>query len=299
MKLTQPVLLQSFEDEFKLPDGHAPNTPAVPSTILRDVEERNQVDYKEQKIFRSGVGKLLHLKRWSRPEIGNAVRELTRMTGKAGIVHMTAMKRCMKYCIGTAKRGLILKPDTVWDGNPNFEFRITGKSDSDFAKDPSRRSVSGWSTFLCGAPVTEKSNMQPITALSVTEAELIAGSSCVQDMIFEKRILESMGLKVKLPMVLEMDNKGAADLINNWSTGGRTRHIDCRLYFMRELKEEEILKVVWIPGSKNSSDLFTKNLLGPDFERHSADYVGEGNSNDSQGENVGGDQNSTSDLTSE
>ena len=174
MKLTQPVLLQSFEDEFDMPDGQAPNTPAIPSTISQDVEERNRVDCREQKTFRSGVGKLSHLKRWSRPEIGNAVRELTRMTGKAGMTHMTAMKRCMKCCLGTSERGLMLKPDAVQDGDPNFEFRINGKSDSDFAKDPSRRSVSGWSTFLCGAPVTEKSNMQPITALSVTEAELIA-----------------------------------------------------------------------------------------------------------------------------
>ena len=114
-------------------------------------------------------------------------------------------------------------------------------------------------------------------------------------MVFEKRIIESVGLKVQLPMVLEMDNKGAVDLINNWSVGGRTRHIDCGLNFMRELKEEEILKVVWIPGSKNSSDLFTKNLMGPDFERHSADCVGEGSSNDSQGENVGGIRDSTGD----
>jgi hypothetical protein len=35
-----------------------------------------------------------------------------------------------------------------------------------------------------------------------------------------------MGLKVKLPMILEMDNKGAVDLANNWIIGGRTRHVN-------------------------------------------------------------------------
>jgi hypothetical protein len=31
-----------------------------------------------------------------------------------------------------------------------------------------------------------------------------------------------MGLKVKKPMILEMDNKGAVDLSKNWSVSGLT-----------------------------------------------------------------------------
>jgi hypothetical protein len=34
-------------------------------------------------------------------------------------------------------------------------------------------------------------------------------------MLYVRQILELMGLKVKLPMILEMDNKGAVDLANN------------------------------------------------------------------------------------
>jgi len=54
--------------------------------------------------------------------------------------------------------------------------------------------------------------MQKIVALSVTEAELIAATSNVQDMMYMKRLLESIDLKVALPMVLEVENKGAVDL---------------------------------------------------------------------------------------
>jgi hypothetical protein len=45
-------------------------------------------------------------------------------------------------------------------------------------------------------------------------------------MMYVKRILESIRLKVELPMILEMDNKGAVDLVNNFSCGGRTRNIE-------------------------------------------------------------------------
>ena len=135
IKITQPVLLQSFEDEFELSDGQFPNTPAVPGEVLRSVEERNQVDGKLQKLYRKGVGKLLHLKRWSRPEIGNAVRALSKFGARAGLIHLNAMKRTMKYCLGTRHRGVYLKPWGEWDGSPDYQFTLRGKLDLDFAKD--------------------------------------------------------------------------------------------------------------------------------------------------------------------
>jgi hypothetical protein len=132
--------------------------------------------------------------------------------------------------------------------------------------------------------------------LSVTEAETVAAVECVPDMLFGMHLLESMGLKVKKPMVLEINNKGAKDLAHNWSIGGQTRHITTKINFLRELKEQGILIIRWIPTTANRSDLFTKNLNGPDFEWQTAYYVGmdeymkvkkQEQSKDTQGENVG------------
>jgi hypothetical protein len=289
MRLTQPVLLQSFEDEFELPEAKPLTTPAEPGRMLCAGEEKDLIDAATQSKYRSGVGKLLHIMKWSRPDVLNSVRELSRYMSGATMAHVKAMYRVMNFCIKTRDRGLTLKPNCKWDGNPDFEFVISGQSDSDYAKDESGKSVSGYSTLLCGAPVSMKSKMQTTTTLSVTEAELVSAVSCVQDMLFEMRVLESIGLKVKLPMVLEVDNKGVVDLANNWSASGRTRHIVTRTNFLRELKEQGLLRVVWIPSAENSSDLFTKNLHGPLFGKHSSKYVsGNVDSADSQGESVGG-----------
>jgi hypothetical protein len=81
-----------------------------------------------------------------------------------------------------------------------------------------------------------------------------------------KSILESLGLKVKLPMVPEMDNQVAVYLANNWSVGGRIRHIDVRSVFLRELKEAGVLVIKWIAGAVNEADIFTKNLYEPTFQ---------------------------------
>jgi hypothetical protein len=52
-------------------------------------------------------------------------------------------------------------------------------------------------------------------------------------------MLESVGLQVQLPIKLNIDNSGCIDLICNWSSGGRTRHMETRMFWLRELKEEE------------------------------------------------------------
>jgi hypothetical protein len=117
--------------------------------------------------------------------------------------------------------------------------------------------------------------MQIIVALSVMEAELFAATNNAQDMLYTKHIIESLGLHVQLPMILEVDNKGAVDLVNNYSVGGRTRHVETRQYFMRQLKEENIIKVIWTPGEMNSSGLYTKSLARADFEKHTKAYVGD------------------------
>ena len=273
MILTQPVLLQSFTDEFDVP-GAAQDTPAVPGSVLTPSDAK--LDPASQKRYRSGVGKLLYLMRWSRPEIYNAVRELSRFMTEASLNHLKAMYRVMDYCVHTSKRGKIIKPNRYckWQDLKNFEFVISGTSDSDYAKDPIRRhSVSGFATFLEGANVSECSRMQKSTVLSVTEAELVSATECVQDMMYIRRLLQSIGLMVKHPMIIEIDNRGAIDLSNSWATSGRTRHIDVRYYWIRELKEQSIVYPRFIPTDSNASDLYTKNLPKESFEKHAKMFV--------------------------
>jgi hypothetical protein len=140
----------------------------------------------------------------------------------AGMSHMKAMYRVMNYCLNTSERGKVFKPRRTCNHEDiaKFEFIVDGYSDSDYAKDPvKRRSVSGFCSFLEGCVLNTKSHMQPITSLSVTEAELVAATECAQDLLFIKHVMESIGLKVRMPMNLNIDNSGCIDLICNWSAG--------------------------------------------------------------------------------
>lgn len=211
--------------------------------------------------------------RWSGPETMNAVKEISKFMSRATERHVSAMIRILRYCVSTEKRGFMLKPNAQWDGSPIFEFTITGKSSLEFGKDESRRSENGWSTFMNDASISYKSRMMPIVAILVTEAELFAATLCAQDMMFETRVLNLMGLKVELPMTLFVDNKGASDLCNNWSIGGRTRHIEIKQYFLRDLKEEGYINVKWKKGKDMTSNIFTKNLARGPFEKHTKLFI--------------------------
>jgi hypothetical protein len=185
-----------------------------------------------------------------------------------------------------------LKPSGTWNGRDKqgHKFKIHGYSDSDYAKDPETRifgfglregprdtwSVSGYATFLEDAHVTANGRMQDCVTLSVTEAELVAAIMCVQDMLYTKKVLESMELQVALPMTLYVDNKGAKDLVNNWSVGDRTWHMDVRYHFLPKLKEANIVRVQWVSTHDNCTDMFTKNLpAGPVFTKHASTFCGD------------------------
>ena len=116
---------------------------------------------------------------------------------------------------------------------------------------------------------------QKHVTLSVTEAELAAAVSLVQDMMYTYRVVVSMGLEVELPMLVEMDNSGARDLANSWSVGGRTRHVDVRMFFLWELKEDGQLAFKHVSGTENESDIFTKNVDAATLHKQAVKFCGE------------------------
>jgi hypothetical protein len=173
-----------------------------------------------------------------------------------------------------AKQGLLLKPNRKWDGSQNHEFVISGRSNLDYAKESTdRHSVSGHMVYLEEAPAIFKSSTERAVSLSTTDAETYAGVTCMQDMLYMKNVLDSIGLKVRIPIVLEMDNQGAVYLANNWSIGGRTRHIDVQSVFPQELKEAGILMIKWIASTTNKANIFTKNLDGSTFQRYTKIFL--------------------------
>ena len=126
------------------------------------------------------------------------------------------------------------------------------------------KNITGSLSYLNGVPVTFRSSTQKMVSLSTTEAKMDAAVMSVQNALFMKSILESLRLKVKLPMLDSFDNGRAFDIGNNWSFGSRTCHVEVKQTFLWELKEAGIIEFQWISTASNEADMFIKNMAGPE-----------------------------------
>ena len=84
----------------------------------------------------------------------------------------------------------------------------------------------GFEVMLEHVLVAVKNGTQKIVTLLVTEVKVIAMIQCIQEMLYVKKFLELMELRVMLPMKVKVDNKGAVDLANGWSISRGTKHME-------------------------------------------------------------------------
>ena len=82
-----------------------------------------------------------------------------------------------------------------------------------------------------------------------------------------------MGIKVKLPIIVRVDNIVTIFMCNNVSVSQRTKHVDIRLRFVNQFAFEGFIKIIFVKSEDNDSDIFTKNLSGDAFDRHSKKLV--------------------------
>ena len=94
-KFTQPVMIQSFKDEYDTKETKTPATPAEPGSVLVKAMPEDKVSKEQHTYYRSEVGKLLHMMRWSRPDVQNATRDCSRQGGDPVSVHIKALHRVM------------------------------------------------------------------------------------------------------------------------------------------------------------------------------------------------------------
>jgi Reverse transcriptase (RNA-dependent DNA polymerase) len=134
-KFTQPVLLQSLKDKFVLKKGKVKLPVTAGSILSYKGEGVKYLGPEKQHDFWSGVGKLLHLSKWSRPDIKNSVQELSRGMTQATEEAYEAMQQVMAYCVASPSRGLVLAPEGQWSGREDEELIINEMSDTTYASD--------------------------------------------------------------------------------------------------------------------------------------------------------------------
>ena len=129
--------------------------------------------------------------------------------------------------------------------------------------------------MYANCPILWSSKMQSIITLSTTEAEYVALSTALRDVIYILHLTEELtanGIHVPLPSVPHItcsvfeDNAGAVELANNPKLRPRTKHIAIPYHHFRQHVRDGTIKVKPISTKLQIADIFTKPLPKEAFQ---------------------------------
>ena len=256
IRLSQEAYVESLMKRFGVQS--ISDIPASPGADLRpNQDDEPGGDWP----VREAVGSLMWLSTMTRPDITNAVRAVARYAHEPSEILWQAIMKILSYLNGTKSLGI-----TYVRGS---DLSLKVYADADYAnKDNDRRPVSGIAVTLGGTVVSHASKTQRVVSLSTSEAEYIAAGDGVKEPLFVRSVLsfiapETCGASIK---VLE-DNQGAKALIENPLTFARSKHIDVRFYFTRELFKARKISVD-VASAEQHADILTKALRRANFRYH-------------------------------
>ncbi|KAE8661311.1 hypothetical protein F3Y22_tig00113726pilonHSYRG00149 [Hibiscus syriacus] len=149
---------------------------------------------------------------------------------------------------------------------------VVGYCDSDYTGDlDKRRSTTGYVFTFVKAPVSWKSTLQSTVALSTTEAEYMAVTEAVNEAIWLQGLLGELGIEQK-HIKVHCDSQSTIHLAKNQVYHARTKHIDVRYHFVREILEEGRVIIQKIRTTENPADMLTKVVIAVKF-KHCLDLV--------------------------
>ena len=112
------------------------------------------------------------------------------------------------------------------------------------------------------------SKLQPIVATSSMEAEYIACYFLVQEIVWVRALLKSIGFARRQPTIVHIDNKSALSLANNPVHHHRSKHIDIKYHWFRSMIQDASVYLQYIKTDDQRADILTKVLTGILFFKH-------------------------------
>lgn len=134
--------------------------------------------------YRQLIGSMMYFMICTRPDIAFAVGVLSKFTSSATDEHYTSAKRVLRYLQATK--------DLKLGCNRDEQLDLVAYSDADWASSYDRRSTTGYLIYVGGNLVSWLSKKQSTFALSSTEAEIIAATETMRELLWIQNLLLSV-----------------------------------------------------------------------------------------------------------
>lgn len=256
LTINQAGYVRRLIDKFAMQDAKFSSIPAEPGAYLRknpeSIQSNTNIPYRE------AVGSLLFAARVSRPDIEYAVNYASQFLDCYSQEHWQFVKKILRYLKGTVDFGITF-------GNSGSLDSLHGFTDADYAGClDTRKSRSGFVFVLNGAPISWSSKRQCVVSLSTAESEYIALAHGVQEAVWLRQFLLELNVDFK-EIKIFVDNQAAIKLASNSECHKRSKHIDVRYHFIRDIVNTKQVELEYIPTTDQLADIFTKPLAKKQF----------------------------------
>ena len=249
---------------FDMWESHPVATPLDATTRLSKLDCPSVVDPHVHRKYRSIVGCISYLVNMTRPDLAFSYSQLSKFLQHPGDVHLAAAYRVLAYVRGTVNQGIYFH-----DPGPGQRNILSGWVDSDFAADvDTRKSVTGYLLSLNGGPISWKAARQGGVTLSSSEAEFVAASQAGKEILYLRALLKGLACPQHQPTQLWEDNASCILMSENPTNRERSRHVDVRVHFLRDMVRDGAVKLIKCAGTQNVADALTKSLPKPAFHKH-------------------------------
>ena len=272
--LNQSSYIKKVLETFDMSNSKTVLTPLAQHFKL-SANQMPKTDYERDQMasvpYASAVGSIMYVMVCTRPDIAYALSMVSRFMGNPGKEHWEALKWILRYLKNTINKGLVFG---INKHSKDLNI-ISGYVDSDYAGCiDTRKSLTGYVFTMFGTAISWKANLQKVVALSTTEAEYMALTEAIKEALWLTGLIEELKLKQEI-ITVYCDNQSAIQLTKNSVHHERTKHIDIKLHFIREVVEKEAVKIEKIATEENPSDMITKALPSVKFE-HCLKLIGVG-----------------------
>ena len=133
--------------------------------------------------------------------------------------------------------------------------------------DDGRRSSYGYVGYYASGPISWAARIHKgRRSLSTAESELVAANEAAKDIVHLRQVLDSMGEPESTPTTIWEDNQAVIDITMRDGITARTKHIEVKWYYIRDLLKDKIVQISKKHTDENVADIYTKRLSVEKFE---------------------------------
>jgi hypothetical protein len=274
-------MLEGYDYQKKHP------TPAVED--LFDVDETSgELDEDERKYFHTYVAKLLYLAKRTRPECLVATSFLCTRVTRSTKQDKMKLDRVMGYLRRTPNQTIVFRPG-------HLGIMPRQYVDASYGVHMDGKSHTGACIIIgdTGA-VFNKSSKQSIVTKSSTEAELVAGSDALNQLLHARELVKhqdklqsyEVGKELYLaPSPFYQDNKSTIELIKTGrAKHEKSRHINIRHFWIHGKVLDKSIVIEYMPTKMMIANVLTKSLQGEQFRTETAMITGNLVATDDEGD---------------